>query len=109
MLYWSVWKVHVHRSGAVAACVPLWYLCLAASPYAFPSLLAFTDPSHITFGSDFPFAPDAVGAYFAGELDMHFANDSLSLGQINSGTAAELFPRFSKQCNAAGAEGRDEL
>ena len=81
----------------------------AASPYAFPSLLAFTDPSHITFGSDFPFAPDAVGAYFAGELDKQFSNDTASLAQINSGTVAELFPRFSQRCKAAAAQGKDEL
>ncbi|CAL5220516.1 g2548 [Coccomyxa viridis] len=82
---------------------------LSTSPYAFPSLLTFTDPSHITFGSDFPFAPDAVGAYFAGELDKQFSNDTAALAQINSGTAAELFPRFSKQCMAGAAMGRDEL
>ena len=76
----------------------------AASPYSFPSLLAFTDPSHITFGSDFPFAPDAVGAYYSGQLDKQFANDAAALTLINSGTASELFPRFSKQCKL-----KDEL
>ena len=85
------------------------YVRCAASPYAFPSLLTFTDPSHITFGSDFPYAPVAVGAYFAGELDKQFSNDTAALAQINSGTAAELFPRFSKQCMAGAAKGRDEL
>ena len=84
-------------------------MCCAASPYSFPSLLAFTDPSHITFGSDFPFAPDAVGAYFGGELDEQFSNDSIALAQINSGTAADLCPRFSKQCMASEAQNKDEL
>ncbi len=76
----------------------------AASPYAFLSLLAYTEPSHITFGSDYPFAPDAVGAYYSGQLDKQFLSDASALMQIKSGTAAELFPRFSKQCTL-----KDEL
>ena len=80
-------------------CVPY-----AASPYSFPSLLAFTEPSHITFGSDYPFAPDAVGAYYSGQLDKQFVRDAAALTQINSGTASELFPRFTKQCQL-----KDEL
>ena len=30
---------------------------LSSTPMALPSLLAFADPTHITFGSDFPYAP----------------------------------------------------
>ena len=80
-------------------------LCCAASPYMFPSLLAFTDPSHITFGTDFPNVPDAAGAYFTRELDRYFVSDATSLAQINCGTAAKLFPRFQQGQKAA----KDEL
>ena len=68
--------------------------CCAASPYAFPSLLSFTSPEHLTFGSDFPFAGAAPDAYFGAQLDQHFANDSAALAQIDSGTVTSLFPRF---------------
>ncbi len=42
---------------------------LSASPAALPSLLAFADASHITFGSDFPFALLPARKYFADNLD----------------------------------------
>src|SRR5260370_36996472 len=31
---------------------------MSASPYALPSLQALVDPSHILFGSDYPFMPE---------------------------------------------------
>ena len=54
----------------------------------------------MTYGSDYPFAVEDVGAYFTEELDKQFASVAPSLAQINSGTAAKLFPRFAKQCRA---------
>jgi predicted TIM-barrel fold metal-dependent hydrolase len=33
---------------------------LSATPYALPSLAALVDPSHILFGSDYPFAPEPI-------------------------------------------------
>ena len=34
---------------------------LSSSAVALPSLLAFAKPGHVTFGSDWPFAPVAAG------------------------------------------------
>ena len=34
------------------------YTTMSASPYALPSLQALVDPSHILFGSDYPFMPE---------------------------------------------------
>ena len=42
---------------------------LSSSPAALPSLKAFADNSHILFGTDFPFAPAEVAAYFTTKLD----------------------------------------
>lgn len=42
---------------------------LSSSPAALPSLLAFAKPGHITFGSDFPFAPSFVGKMFSDNLE----------------------------------------
>lgn len=68
-------------------------IALSSSPTALPSLLAFTSPDHVTFGSDWPYAPEvAIGGmtslYEAYELDDETRE------QIDRGTAASLFPRF---------------
>ncbi len=42
---------------------------LSGTPAALPSLLAFAKPGHVLFGSDWPFAPAPVVAYFTGLLD----------------------------------------
>lgn len=42
---------------------------LSSSPAALPSLLAFAKPGHITFGSDFPFAPSFVAKMFSDNLE----------------------------------------
>ena len=67
---------------------------LSSSSWSLPSLLAFADPTHITFGSDFPFAPFPAIQAFNDCLDKY----SLSVEQrnaINRGNAEMLFPRFS--------------
>ena len=68
-------------------------IALSGSPTALPSLLAFTDPEHITFGSDWPYAPSVV---VAGMTAMYEAYDldPTAREQIDRRTAAELFPRL---------------
>ena len=65
---------------------------LSSSPYALPSLLAFADPTHITFGSDWPYAPAARSIRFTRSLDDYRDIDHAA---INRGNAEALFPRFS--------------
>lgn len=64
---------------------------LSSTPAALPSLLAFADPTHITFGSDFPFAPDSH--QFTAELDIYPLDEDLRRA-INRGNAEKLFPRL---------------
>jgi 6-methylsalicylate decarboxylase len=64
---------------------------LASSPYALPSFLAFADPTHVLYGSDFPYAPAVVGTRFTEMLDAG-AGDQLE--SINHGNALTLFPRL---------------
>jgi predicted TIM-barrel fold metal-dependent hydrolase len=66
---------------------------LSSIPFAMPSLFAFADPSHITFGSDFPFVPDAHP--FCDMLDKSPLNDKLRHA-INRGNAEVLFPRLAQ-------------
>lgn len=66
---------------------------LSSSPYALPSLLAFADHSHITFGSDWPYAPKARSLHFSGMLDA-FSMMSDLREAIHRGNAEQIFPRL---------------
>lgn len=65
---------------------------LSSSPYALPALLAFADPSHITFGSDWPYAPAERSQHFARLLD-EFPLDAAQRQAIHRGNAIALFDR----------------
>ena len=44
-------------------------IALSGSPAALPSLLAFAQPDHILYGSDWPFAPGPAVSYFTAQFD----------------------------------------
>lgn len=67
---------------------------LSSSAAALPTLLAFAKPGHITFGSDFPFAPAAAGLLFAAGLDGYRGMDESQREAINRSNALRLFPHF---------------
>jgi 6-methylsalicylate decarboxylase len=67
---------------------------LSSSAAALPTLLAFAKPGHITFGSDFPFAPTAAGKLFAAGLETYPGLDAATRGAIERGNALALFPRL---------------
>ena len=67
---------------------------LSSSTAALPSLLAFAKPGHITFGSDFPFAPTAAGKLFAAGLETYPAIDPETRAAIERTNALALFPRL---------------
>lgn len=66
---------------------------LSSSRYAMPSLLAFADPSRITFGSDWPYAAAARSLHFTGLLEQ-FPMDDAQRRAIDCGNAERLFPRL---------------
>lgn len=66
---------------------------LSSSPAALPTLLAFAKPGHITFGSDWPFAPLAASQYFAAGLQ-DFPLDPTARAAIDRLNACALFPRI---------------
>ena len=66
---------------------------LSSSAAALPTLLAFAEPGHITFGSDFPFAPVAAGKLFAAGLDT-YGLDAADREGIERSNALRLFPRL---------------
>lgn len=67
---------------------------LSSSAAALPSLLASAKPGHVTFGSDWPFAPLAAGKLFAAGLETYPGLDGGARGAIERGNALTLFPRL---------------
>jgi len=67
---------------------------LSSSAAALPTLLAFAKPRHITFGSDWPFAPLAAGKLFAAGLETYPAIDTPTRQAIERDNALALFPRL---------------
>jgi 6-methylsalicylate decarboxylase len=67
---------------------------LSSSAAALPSLLAFAKPGHVTFGSDWPFAPVAAAKLFAAGLETYSDLDDTARQAIDRGNALALFPRL---------------
>jgi hypothetical protein len=59
-----------------------------------PTLLAFAKPDHITFGSDWPYAPTAAGKLFAAGLETYPGIDTDTRAAIERTNALALFPRL---------------
>ncbi len=68
-------------------------LALSGSPTALPSLLAFARPDHVTFGSDWPYAPELAIAAFTGMYEGHSMSGT-QRASIDRGNAEALFPRL---------------
>jgi len=66
---------------------------LSGSPTALPSLLAFAEPDHVVFGSDFPYAPALVVGAFTGMYERYAMSES-QRRSIDHGAARQLFPRL---------------
>jgi aminocarboxymuconate-semialdehyde decarboxylase len=60
------------------------------------SLLAFPEPGHILYGSDFPYAPASVSNSFAHQLDNYESYAGNQLREINYLNGLKLFPRLMK-------------
>lgn len=67
---------------------------LSSSAAALPTLLAFAKPGHITFGSDWPFAPTVAGQLFAAGLETYPGIDPATRAAIERTNAQALFPRL---------------
>ncbi|MBB5158009.1 amidohydrolase family protein [Saccharopolyspora phatthalungensis] len=65
---------------------------LTSSPVSLPSLLAFAEPGHVLFGTDWPFADQEI-PYYTGFLDAHPMSDVDRAG-IEHGNAEALLPRL---------------
>ena len=70
-------------------------IALSGRPTALPSLLAFTTPDHVTYGSDWPYAPAPAVSYFTGQLDAFAALDADERAAIDRVNATRLRRRVS--------------
>lgn len=68
---------------------------VASSPTSLPSLFAFADTSHITFGSDLPYANAARAGAFTSMLDAYLMDATLR-SAIARQNALALFPRLAR-------------
>jgi 6-methylsalicylate decarboxylase len=68
---------------------------LTSGPYALPSLLAFAEPTHVIFGSDWPYARTGPALAFTKRL-AEYLPDPGQAHAINRGNAEVLFPRLTQ-------------
>ena len=66
---------------------------LTAGPFGLPALLAFAPDTHVTFGSDWPYAATPDAAAFTDRLDA-FGLAPEQRRAIDRGNAELLFPRL---------------
>jgi len=80
--------------NALLAGLQRFYLdtALASSPTSLPSVLAFTHPDHLLYGSDLPFASDQMSQWFAEQLDDYTELGEEDAVQIARGTARQVVP-----------------
>lgn len=69
---------------------------LSASPSALPALLAFAEPGHVLYGSDWPFAPQDAGTYYNNFLEGYPDYAPGQAEAIDRGNAETLFPRLAR-------------
>jgi predicted TIM-barrel fold metal-dependent hydrolase len=69
---------------------------LSAAPYALRSLQELVDPSHILFGSDYPFARELLTSVTIRSLKNYGGFDDRALKAVEQENALRLFPRLSK-------------
>ncbi|MEI5522871.1 amidohydrolase family protein [Streptomyces brasiliscabiei] len=69
---------------------------VSAGPAALPSLLAFAEPGHVLYGSDFPMLPEQWATGFDSGLDDYPHWRPGELHAVNRGNAERLVPRLAR-------------
>jgi predicted TIM-barrel fold metal-dependent hydrolase len=88
------WRVSFGNKKIIDQLKRFYYdTAVSATPYAFSSLLKLVEPSHILFGSDYPFLPEKVVKFMNESLN-NYGFDPNALISIEQENALSLFPRF---------------
>lgn len=69
---------------------------ISAGPAALPSLLAFAEPAHVLYGSDFPMMPEEWATGFDDGLEAYPHWEPGQLHAVNRGNAELLVPRLAR-------------
>jgi predicted TIM-barrel fold metal-dependent hydrolase len=86
----------VDRAGFLAECAAFYFdTALTASPHSMPSLLAFAQPGHVLYGSDWPYARGDNSEYFTAQLDAYPLDDD-QRRSVERGAAEHLIPRLTR-------------
>lgn len=72
-------------------------VAFSATPYALRSLQELADPTHILFGSDYPFLPEPLITTMVENLQQYDGFDSKTRYAIERENALILFPRFQEK------------
>src|SRR6266481_3240972 len=101
-----VFRPDAARPADILASFQRFYLdtALSSSPAALPSLQAFAENRRILFGTDFPFAPADVAAYFTAKLDGYDGLTADEQRAISHRNAWTLFPHLARQRDTAPRE-----
>ncbi|NVM53774.1 MAG: amidohydrolase [Candidatus Helarchaeota archaeon] len=89
------WRISMGERGIIKQLKRLYYdIALSATPYALRSLQELADPSHILFGSDYPFLPEPLITTMAEGVETYDGFDAQTRMAIERDNALDLFPRF---------------
>ncbi|MBM3485971.1 MAG: amidohydrolase [Alphaproteobacteria bacterium] len=71
-------------------------VALSSDPNALRALQALTDPTHILYGSDYPYVADRIVEAESGRLDAYAGFDATARPLMERQNALALFPRLAK-------------
>jgi predicted TIM-barrel fold metal-dependent hydrolase len=89
------WRISTGNQRTIKLLKSLYYdIAFSATPYTLRSLQEFADPTHILFGSDYPFLPEPLISTMVETLDHYDGFDLEARLAIERENALTLFPRF---------------
>ncbi len=92
------WRISFGERRTIKYLKRLYYdVAVSSTPYALRSLQELADPTHILFGSDYPFLPDPLVAMMVEGLKTYDGFDSQTRRMIERENALTLFPRFKSE------------
>ncbi len=92
------WRISMGERSAIKQLKNLYYdIALSSTRYALRSLQELAEPSHILFGSDYPFFPEPLLTQMYQELEGYDGFDKQTRVNVEQKNALALFPRFKKK------------
>ena len=89
------WRISMGERGIIKQLKRLYYdIALSATPYALRSLQELAYPSHILFGSDYPFFPEPLLTPMLESMENYDGFDERTREAVGWTNALALFPRF---------------